>query len=240
MKYYIVDSRRLSFADYWHLVSPATVLIPWAAKLFGMRINFGAPNPQPECFENLAIDPFDLTAAARQQLVPAIDALRALGFQEPLFQHLPCPDSTGDNGAVAMLDGTRSVIAKVLWSKTMAAGVMNETLAAGLLSKVENGDWIETTNARHGFAPLPWMRTARQPGASVTQLWEVHTRRLETLSRTTPVCSLRTAAEHTAFLDELETRAFREQLARGVFVEVSDVERPAMPASAATAAVGGA
>jgi hypothetical protein len=221
MKYYALDSRRLSFADYWNLVSPATVLIPWIAKFLGIRIDFGAPNPQPESFGDLLVDPFDLSDTARLKLVPLIDQLRALGFHNALFQRLQNPHSTGDNGAAVMLDGTRAIVAKVLWTKTVTGGRVGEACDVYLLSQAENGDWIETTNATNGFAPLSWMHVVKKRGASLQQLWESHSRRLEVLSRTMPVRSFRDQASYESFLDELEVRAFRERLARGAYVQVA-------------------
>ena len=52
-EYLKLDSRELGYREYWNMLRNWTVLIPWTAKLFGIRMKF-ARLKCPPCVEGQA------------------------------------------------------------------------------------------------------------------------------------------------------------------------------------------
>src|SRR3712207_9405 len=78
-----LDSRKLTFGEWWRSSPGISALIGWCSKIFGARILDEARILAVVDCAALEMPMAQLGDAVRAKVMPQVDALRALGFGEP-------------------------------------------------------------------------------------------------------------------------------------------------------------
>src|SRR3954470_1449168 len=84
-RYYKLDSRKVTFGEYWNIVRSPMVIIPWIAKLLGIPMKFSSGMPDFDSVRQLEVPEAEFSERARQKLQPLLDKCLAMGFHSPRF-----------------------------------------------------------------------------------------------------------------------------------------------------------
>src|SRR5579864_7661757 len=84
-KYYKLDSRKVTYGEYWNITRSINVIIPWTAKLLGIPIKFASGLPYFESVRDLEVPEEEFSPRGRERLQPLMDKCLDLGFHSPRF-----------------------------------------------------------------------------------------------------------------------------------------------------------
>jgi hypothetical protein len=102
-KYLKLDSRKLSYGEYWNVLHSWKVIIPWTAKLLNIRMNFTSGLPYFESYREITVSEEQFPARAREKLQPMLDQCLKRGFHSPLyFEYQAMHRDTGTSSIALM------------------------------------------------------------------------------------------------------------------------------------------
>src|SRR5215469_6962375 len=84
-RYFQVDSRKLTYGEYWNITRSWMVLIPWAYKLFNVPMNFMSGMPYFNSVKDLEVPEDSFPERAGEKLAPLFEKCRQLGFNAPRY-----------------------------------------------------------------------------------------------------------------------------------------------------------
>ena len=220
-RYFKIDSRRLSFAEYWRMSPGLGFLIAALLKVLRipLRIKVGVPYPEGL----LRADPSELDVDGRRaRLRRDFEALGAAGFSLQFLYKQPSINPDGSAVAAAFLSEDGLTYAVVIDSVTRAAGKTLRQKILSLVTPISGGGHLITSTDRKGLKSPPEYALQIRRSRKAAKVIEHHRRRL-----LAPEGSGATRLEPDRmeeFVLGLERRAHQYQIERGVFVEMSDAE----------------
>ena len=210
-QYFMVDSGRLSFAEYWRM-SPNILVFSIAAiaKLFGgLPMTFSIP-----LVDRLHTLPFEfLPTPAREALAGPIAELESERFTLQFCLKLPVleADRLACGAVLLSADG-------LTWSQLSFAQDPNFTqVALSCISKFQDGTLRRVTTEKKQLQPHPDHVIIRCPGASAKEIYETHLQYLRQWETEEIPIRLTPQAVREEILD-LERKAIEFHVQRGVFV----------------------
>jgi len=215
MQRYIVDSRKLGYAEYWRLSSSfGGFAIAALCKLFGKRLDFKSVIQRLDHL--IPIDAVKVQELALQPLQENIQALNAAGMELKFYYTIP-PAGQTDGCAAVLLSPDCKVLAQVLHVYSTRPGISRSETVLGCTSWKVDGNILASTNRKQKFNVSPALETARFLNVSPGELYERHRARIEN----TPVQTL-DAAKLDRFVLDLAHREIDFNVARGVYVPAPD------------------
>ena len=85
VEYYRINSRRITFREYWRFARNPLVLIWWIAKVLCLRIKLGEGFLKYESVKELEVTESDFSPEARARLQPLVEECQRLGFHTPRY-----------------------------------------------------------------------------------------------------------------------------------------------------------
>ncbi|HWY31364.1 MAG TPA: site-2 protease family protein [Candidatus Acidoferrum sp.] len=222
-RYYKLDSRKVTYGEYWNVVRSPMVIVPWVAKLLNIPIKFAAGLPDFESVRDLEVPEAEFSARARQKLQPLLDKCLSMGFQSPRFFTYENMRRDLRTSFIAMLHESGATVRLM---HTIAANVQppKEKLLVVLLSELTDGTYFCTSSQRKQFISQPRLVANRLVGAGPERLLESHLKRLEEYQYRTPAKRIRSTEE----LDDLWNRYERSSrefgMERGRYVWMTPEE----------------
>jgi Zn-dependent protease len=226
MAHYKLDSRRVTFAEYWRL-SPNLlgVLWLWGAKLFGKQIRLAVGVPGPVPAREMIVDQFDISPEARRLFADIAADLAPAGLRHTHFvkvkdslvmphADISCADfvePTGEFWARAFVLEQPKPLPKI---KTFIV----------VFSRLADGRFVTTSNKARELKTASFVIDARVQSEQPTDVVAEHRRRIENFRSKPGLLAYRSEAEVEPWIDEYEKRCFDESRAEGRYIEMTPEE----------------
>ncbi|HEY1788796.1 MAG TPA: site-2 protease family protein [Verrucomicrobiae bacterium] len=225
-KYLKLDSRKLTYAEYLNIVRSWKVIIPWAAKLFNLPMNFTSGLPYFESLRGLVVPEEQIAARARETLQPMIEQCQRLGFHSPLYSEYQTLHQETSTSTVTMMHPS-GAIARPAYTVSLKVQPPKESRGCYILSELRDGTFLVTSNRRQQFFSAPGIVANRFVGAGPEKLIEFHLKKLAELPLANPAKRTISIDDVYGICDRYEKQGRDYGLQRGIYVLMNDEETAA-------------
>ena len=238
-RYYKLDSRKVTYGEYWNITRSVTVLIPWTAKLLGIPMKFGSGLPEFDSVRDLEVPEDQFSPRGRQRLQPLMDKCQGLGFHPPRFFTYCSMKRDVQTWFIAMLHPSGATI-RLMYTVGLKVQPPTEKLTVVLLSELRDGTFFVTSSKRQQFLSSPNVVVNRLMGASPEKLVESHLKKLSELPMNNPPKSVTSTEMLDELWDRYEKGAREFGMQRGIYMWMTpeEVEREQSSLSEARAMSG--
>jgi len=216
--YFYTDRTRLSLRELWRFSrGPIRFFIAAASKLLGSR----PPIRYAVRYDDMThvIDREEIPLAALRVIEPVIADCERLGARLAFFQTVPAVGNVQTFGAV-LFGPRRHTLIGVVWSQARLTARGAERSGCACVSRLDDGAIVSTTNLPQRFNSPPEFQISRLANASAAELLGYHEQTLATCER--PAIPMGDERELAQLLDDVRRRNFEWNVARGVWVPLSD------------------
>jgi hypothetical protein len=224
-EYIKLDSRKISWREYWNIVPSLLVLIPWGAKLLGIRMKFSSGFPYPESQREFETTAENFPGDALTRLWPLVELCLPLGFHTPRFFRFDTLGGETQTSLIALLHSSGRLSARIFYTinrNPNAPPVINTLV--GFLSELQDGTFFFTGNQGPKFKNFPGVTVNRVIGGSPARLLESHQQKLARFEMRNPAKPVNSDQLLDDVWDRYERQATEFGLKRGIYVKMSPDE----------------
>jgi hypothetical protein len=220
-RYYKVDSRNMTFMEYWRISSTFKGFLRGCIhKIFRLPMMLSDGIPEPTTFADRIAQKHELPP----HLVAKLDAGAAdfvkLGFGNICYYDAKNKLAPGETAAVNLLhesgEATVSMVAVKLPSR--------ERMVMSLASLLEDGKVMVTTNRPSEFDDPPGFKIERIIASPASHLWQRHAQRLAKSKVSNPPRKFSAVDAYEEFFEVLIKNIFEHYVERGLWVEMTHDE----------------
>jgi len=222
-RYYKLDSRKVTFGEYWNIVRSPTVIIPWVAKLLNIPMRFASGLPDFDSVRQLEVPEAEFSMRAFSKLQPLLDKCLALGFHSPRFFTYESMRRDLRTSFIAMVHESGATVRLMHTLAANAQPPQEKTLVV-LLSELNDGTYYFTSGQRKQFITAPGIFGNRLVGASPEKMLESHLQKMAELSASNPAKPVRSTAELDDMWDRYEKHSREFGMQRGIYVWMTPEE----------------
>ena len=222
-KYYKLDSRKVSYGEYWNIVRSVNVLIPWTAKLLNIRMNFMSGLPYFESVRDLEVPEPECLARAREKLQPMLEQCQRMGFHTPRFFTYESMRREVRTSFIALLHPSGATV-RLMHTLSLKVQPPKEKLLVVLLSELRDGTYLVTSSQRKQFLSAPGIVVNRLIGASAERLLESHLQKIKELPMSNPARPVTSAEMLDDVWDRYEKKSREFGMQRGIYVWMTPEE----------------
>jgi Zn-dependent protease len=226
MAHYKLDSRRISFAEYWRL-SPSLlgVLWMWGAKLLGKKVRLAVGVPGPLPVREMIVDKFEISPEARTIFGEMEADLASAGLRQSHFlkvkdslmiphAEISCADFVERRGE--------------LWARCFVVEqpqpLPKIKKFVVVFTRLADGRFVITSNKPREMKSSTFVIPAYLTTGNIAEVIAEHRRRIEKFRAKPGLLMYRTDAEAEPWIDEYERRGFEESRAEGRYIEMTPEE----------------
>jgi Zn-dependent protease len=223
--FYKIDSTRITLREYGWAHRSSVVLLAALLKLFRIRLDSSADDPNVASLQPFEQPESALPAVVRTAWASLLGDLRAQGFEDPVFHAIADAHHLTQIYLVTLRHASGRAFARIqyrLWQKPHPPKTF---LFPCLITVFADHTMLVTTAAKPDLAGPGVCRINRKMGASVSDLWASHQSLLdrEWAGKVVVPTRNRQELEQASESHHAVIRDFH--LRRGVFVPMSDAER---------------
>ena len=233
-EFYEIDSRRVSYREYWWGTKSPLVLIGWLLKWLRIRIPGSTDDPNVDSTLLFVVEALPPDIAASFEPVTA--ELGSLGFLEPAYQVI---HDTGTRTTIywAMfrhVSGKHFArIHRRVWTQAPKA---SRKLFPVFLTGFADGTFLVSSAGKPDLATPDTVQMNRMHGAKTAELWAAHERLAESASERKMIAPVLSREELLAASERHHVLLRDFNLGRGVFRRRSTAEHAKAEAFAASIA----
>jgi Zn-dependent protease len=216
-KYFQLDSRKVTYGEYWNIVRSWKVIIPWTCKLLNIRMNFMSALPYFESVRELEVPEEEFSGRAREKLNPLLEECRKLGFNTPVFFTYESMHRDVQTSGIALMHSSSATI-RLTHTLGFKVNPPKEDVRIFLLSQLRDGTFLATSSQRQQFLNPPAVIINRLVNAPLEKLIELHLRSLAELPMNNPVKGVTTADSLNEIWDQYEKLSRDFGMQRGIYV----------------------
>jgi Zn-dependent protease len=221
-RYFRLDSRKVSFREYWNIVRSWKVIIPWVAKLLNLPMNFSSGMPSV-LVQELKVAESDFAADAREKLQPLWDQCQRMGFHSPQFHSYVTMRGDSRICFIALLHPSGATLRLMHTMSTKVHPPIVKVVAV-LLSELSDGTFFFTSDQREMFLTAPGIQANRLPGATPAQLMKSHLEKIEAFKMRNPAREVGSVDALDNLWDRYERLCREFGMKRGIYVWMSPEE----------------
>jgi hypothetical protein len=225
VKYYKIDSRKISFREYYNL-SRAGFLIAWFYRILRIPLELPSGFPEPQPFRHNIVDTSAIPSGILGKLNAGVLDLQKLGFDHFWFHTTKTSLMGGASYGVQALHSSHKTIGKIICVSYSG----RQSFLYACISELNNGEVLATTNYRPQFNPPPGYAVFRRPGANTAQTLRLHQNKLAELEYSNPPKMINHLDQVEALEDKILRMSFEDKISRGIWVEMTDAEVEALRA----------
>jgi hypothetical protein len=220
-RYYKVDSRKITFVEYWRLSSTFSGFLGGCVnKMLGRRMKLSEGIPEPTTFRDRIAQKEELLPHLVANLENGVADCVTLGFGSICYFNVKNKLNPGESGGVHLLHESGEVAVTIVHVKLRA----RERTVIGFISLLSDGKTIATSNKRPEFNNPPGVEIERLVGGGVAALWQRHSQRLERVRDATPPRKLIFPAAYEELFEAMTKKVFEHNVRRGLWVEMTALE----------------
>lgn len=215
-RYYRLDSRKVTFGEYWNIARSWKVIFPWIAKALNIRMTFTSPLPYFESVRELSVAETDFPSEARCSLHPMLEGAQRLGFLSP--HYFMYASMHGDSRmCFIVLRHPSGATIRLIDSLVVNVHPPKENKLVVLLSELRDGTFFCTSDQPEKFKSRLRVLTNRLVGAPLEQLVESHLQKLEQFQFENPANPITTDDALDQLWNRYETASREEGMNRGLY-----------------------
>ena len=222
-RYYKLDSRKVSFGEYWNITRSPMVIIPWVAKLLGIPMKFATGLPDFDSVRDLQVAEEDFSPQARTKLQPLLDQCLAMNFHSPRFSTYESMRRDVRTSVVALLHESGATV-RLMHSITYKSSPPIEKILVVLLSELSDGTYFVTSSQRKQFNNAPNIIVNRLIGGTPEELLNSHLAKLAGFSGSNPPKPVQSIEELCELEDRYEKYCLNFGFQRGIYVWMTPEE----------------
>jgi hypothetical protein len=207
---YKVDSRRLTYAEYWRFSpNPLVFLLAAGVKLLGVSVDLGFGFVCP--LQLTRLPPEALSPHAAAALGPSVAEWQNQRMHRE-FYYTVAVVGNQESCAAVFLSEDGLVLAGAMYVRTtVGGGQTDEQTANSCLSKFRDGRFVGTTTAKMELNAPPQFDKARLPGRGIPDILAHHRDRLGQIAEA-PIRFESSQVEHLVReLNEIEVAYYRSR-----------------------------
>jgi hypothetical protein len=222
MKYYKTDSRKISFIEYWNITSTLKgFLLASRNKILGKQMNLTRGIPELVPFPERIVATNAIPPLILANLDSGIAELKQLGFDQFWYYMSKESLTAGVGYGVQAVHSSRQAIGKIVF----VAVRKRKHFSFSFISQLKDETFYFTTNNRKRFNSAPGHFGLRKLGTTSRQLWEIHQKSLERLSRRgNPVKVLADFNQMVESDNVYMKQMYEDKIRRGIWVEMTEAE----------------
>ncbi|MBI3867571.1 MAG: site-2 protease family protein [Verrucomicrobia bacterium] len=220
-QYLKVDSRKITFREYWNLAPSWKVLIPWVAKLLRIQMRFGSGTPVIESVKQLEVDLSSLPSETIDRLQPLIEEALSAGFEAPRYFLLETLRRETRTTFAALRHRTGQHSIRLMNSASMQVHPPISRTITVILSRLANGGFFFTSDQKPTFRSPPNVLSNHVAPQSPREMLKRHQERLSELTVNGPALAMEDDGAMDELWDAYETTARDFGIARGLYVMMS-------------------
>jgi hypothetical protein len=171
--YYTLDSRKLSYAEFWRITrKPASFLVAAIAKVLGAKINFKSTVARVDALTILQVA--DVPEHVRNALAGILSQCQAQGLQLQFWYTVPPVRQDAEGYGAAMLSSDGTIVANVLFARVGAT----QRTVFGFTSLQSGGRLIATSGEPKRFNTPPQLNGEHMPGSAFDAVLARHRQRI--------------------------------------------------------------
>lgn len=219
-QYIELDSRKVTFQEYWNIVRSPLVIILWVAKCLQIPMKFGTPFPRFDSQREMEVAENEFAPEAMNPLRARHGEFLQLGFHSPRFFRTNTLGGETRTWFIGMAhgDGQMSVRLYCTISNAGVTSIVKITTAS--LTEFADGSNLVTGDQKPTFLNPPWVEALRVIGGSPTQLAKVHQEKLAKLQRSKEPKFVRDADGVDGIWDRYDNLCTEFGIKRGIYVKV--------------------
>jgi Zn-dependent protease len=226
-EYLKLDSRRVTFREYWNLTRSPSVIIPWVAKLLNIPIKLASGFQRVDAVQELEVAATVFSAAAREKLQPWLDQCLTLGFHSPRFFCFKTLDGDTETSFITLLHGSGECSVRLMYAVSTRGTISKSNALVAMLSELYDDTFLVTTNQRARFLTPPGITVHRLVNAHPDRLLELHQRKLAKLQVRNHAKTVSSMEELDATWNRYEKLNSDHGIRRGIFVPLKAEEHEA-------------
>ncbi len=222
-RYYRLDNRRITYAEYLRIVRSWKVIILWVAKLLNIQLRARLGWPYFESVRDMEVQEADFPARAREQLQPLLDQWMKLGFHSPRFFTFESICGETQASFISMFHNSGTAL-RLLHRVNANVTPPKEKLQAVLLNELRDGTFFLASDRRPESISVPGTVGNHLLKATPEQLLAFHRQKLAELPIGNPAQPAATPDLQDDLWDRLEKRLRDYSFQRGIFVWMTPEE----------------
>lgn len=223
IRYFKLDSRKLTYREYWNIVHSWQVIIPWTAKLLNIPFRFMSGLPGFESLKELEVPLENFSPMAIQKLQPLMEKCESLGFSSPRFVSYQTMHREVVTSIVGMVHPSGAMV-RLSHTISLKNHPPKQKVNVFLLSELRDGTFLGTSGQRQQFLTAPGIHINRLVGASPEKLIESHLQKLAELPVANPPRQVTPPEIHDEIWNRYEKRSRDYGMERGIYVWMSPEE----------------
>ena len=222
-RYYRLDSRKVTFREYWNIARSWKVIIPWTAKLLRLPMRFVSGMPHFDSVRELRVAEADFPAEVREKLQPLCDLSQRIGFHSPQFHTYASMRGESRTSFITLLHPSGATL-RLMCNVSGNVHPPKVKMLAVLLSELSDGTFFFTSDQRPQMLSAPGILANRLEGASLARLMESHLQKLEEFKSRNPPKRIESVEALDRLWDRYERLSREFGMKRGVYVWMSPEE----------------
>jgi hypothetical protein len=222
MKYYKTDSRKASYAEYWHITNTMGGFLLGAFNKFrGKQMNLTKGIPGHTPFREKIIEANIIPPKMLAILDSSVAEIKQLGFYEHWYYTTKNSLTAGNAYGVQAISGDRQSICKVVYVEVKT----RQNFSVSFISQLPDKTYYATTNNKKMFNAPPGRKGIRKLGATSGQLWELHQQALKKLAADgNPARVMSNFDQMAEVEDTFMSEMYADRIRRGLWVEMTEAE----------------
>jgi hypothetical protein len=220
-RYYKVDSRKITFVEYWRITSNFKGFF-WGCifKIFQLPVKLSDGIPEPTTLADRVAQKTELPPHLVEKLDAGVADYEKLGFGDVYYYNTKNKITSGESAGVHLLHASGETTATIVSVRVRG----RERTVMSLSSLLENGGVIATSNRPAEYNNPPGLEIERMVGSNALQLWQRHSQKLEAMRMSEPLQKLLAAAAYEKLFEISTKRIFEYNVRRGLWVEMTPEE----------------
>ena len=219
IQYYKINSRKVTYAEYWRLSPGLGFFVAAIAKLFHQPINFKSGVPRIDSLVRMDSETF--SGGINSLMDEKVSECLAQGLQLKFYYTIPMlGQSAGYAAAFLSLDGL--ITAQVMFSQSKNANTTVQVTALSLMTRLISGRYLAAGDQPKRFVSPPWVEAVSMPGRKTSEILLSHRERVSSCSADKPVPIAESELEK--FIIDVNNRSVDFNVQRGVYVLMNEDE----------------
>ena len=231
-KYYKIDSRKLTFGEYWSFCQgkPHVFLVVSILKILRIPCTLSQGLPEARKYDDLRIREDELSIEARLSFCNHAIPLAQKGFDLISYAALTNNLMPIQTYVADYLHQDKSVMLRLFYSRSEGPS-LTITECISLVTILENGLDITTTNRNNSFKSPPDQINSVIKTSDLEKLIKVHTSNIQKYTSSATIRLIHSPAEFEECAFGLEKKFYDYNVQRGVLVEMTPDEIAAIKMS---------
>ena len=222
---YRFQTQNLSFAECWYQTRGPAAVLMWVFKILRRPIPNFPLLPRVDSIAEFRIPADAVREELLQSLAVRLNGLGEIGFTNLTWSRINTPDERSEIHVATCINRSGTAVARIIHGENRVGPKPIVTTQFAILSRFADGTFLVSSSGKRQFRDIPGLQVHRSPGASVTQLWELHQKMLAQSGTANPPVSLEGPGAVDAMSDAYEDFVWKSRIDAGFYTPLNSAEQ---------------